>query len=418
MMSRRSSLLVVAGWSVFTFSGAPVVAGDKPLPKHVDLRLQFAKFGMPPRVQGARDTCSLFAITGVAEYELAKTSTVRSPRLSEEYLVWAANEATGLAGDQAMFIEAAQGLTRLGICPATAMPYQPQSDPQRTPSEAAREEAGRSGHWSVHWIKRWNVNTGMSPAELTAIKTELAADHPVAIGMRWPKEPRLSALHILERTPASEVRDGHSVVLVGYQDDPNSSASGSFTVRNSEGPDWGIEGYAYFPYSYITEFGNDALALRHDPAPADAPRYRSAARFEAEALQIVKSSPRCKPQIQDMHTWGAKQWGGGQQLACAAENGGSLELEFVMPEKGRYEITVDLTLAPDFGRLKILVDGHVLSMRPDCFCARVEPSGPLSLGIHELKPGPHRLIVAVSGKNPLSTGYSFGIDAIEMFPRR
>ncbi len=418
MKSCIMMLAAVAGSVFVAFPSATIDAADKPIPKQVDLRPRFAKFGLTPRTQGSRDTCSVFAVTGVAEYELARSGSGRSPRLSEEYLVWAANEATGLSGDQAMFIEAVQGLTHLGICTETAMPYEAQSDRQRMPTDAAREEAGRQGHWSAVWIKRWNVKTGMTSAELTAIKTELANDHPVAIGMRWPQEPRLSPINVLERPPPAEVRDGHSVVLAGYQDDPNNSASGLFIVRNSDGPGWGLEGYAYVSYGYTAEYGNEALALRHDSAAADAMRFQPAARFEAESLKIVKTSARCRPAVRDMHDWGSKQWGGGQQLFCDAENGGSLELEYNLPVEGRFEIFLYLTLAPEFGRLKILVDGRVLTRQPDCFCGRVEPSGPISLGIHDLKQGVHRLIVAAIGKNDLSAGHSFGIDAFELFPRR
>ncbi|HEY3963491.1 MAG TPA: C1 family peptidase [Planctomycetaceae bacterium] len=416
----KSWIMLLAAFAASVFVALPsaIVAADRPIPKQVDLRSRFAKFGLTPRAQGARDTCSAFALTGVAEYEMARSGSGRSPRLSEEYLVWGANDATGLTGDQATFIEALQGLTRLGICTATAMPYEAQSDQQRSPTAAAREEAGRHGHWSAVWIKRWNVNRGMTPAELTAIKTELANDHPVAISLRWPQEPRLSPINVLERPPAAEIRDGHSVVLAGYQDDPNNSASGLFIVRNSDGPGWGVEGYAYITYGYAAEYCNEALALRHDSAAAGAARFQVTARFEAESLKIVKTSPRCLPEVRDMHDWGSKQWGAGKQLYCAAENGGSLELEYEVPEEGRFEIFLYLTLAPDFGRLKILIDGRVLTRQPDGFCGRVEPSGPLSLGIHDLKQGPHRLIVATIGKNDLSAGHSFGIDAFELFPRR
>ncbi len=207
-------------------------------------------------------------------------------------------------------------------------------------------------------------------------------------------------------------------MIAGYQDDPNNSGRGLVHHSQQRRCRLGIEGYALISYGYIAEYGNDALALRYDSAAADAARFQPAAHFEAESLRIVKTSPRCRPLVQDMQDWGAKQWGGGQQLFCAAENGGSLELEYSLPEDGRFEIFLYLTLAPDFGRLKILVDGRVLTRQPDCFCGRVEPSGPLSLGIHDFKKGPHRMIVAVIGKNTLSAGHSFGIDAFELFPHR
>ncbi len=141
-------LAAFAGSFFFAIPSATVDAADKPIPRQVDLRPRFAKFGLTPRNQGSRDTCSLFAVTCLADYELARSASGRTPHLSEEYLVWAANEATGLTGDQAMFIEAVQGLTRFGICTEVAMPYQAQSDGQRAPTDAAREEAGHHGHWS------------------------------------------------------------------------------------------------------------------------------------------------------------------------------------------------------------------------------------------------------------------------------
>ncbi|MBI3866266.1 MAG: C1 family peptidase [Planctomycetia bacterium] len=399
--------------------GATIAAAsERPLPKKVDLRPRFAKFGLAPLSQGSRDTCSLFAVTGVAEYERAKDVSGPAPRLSEEFLVWAANDATGLNGDQAMFIEAVQGLTRLGICDESSMPYADKTDPDRAPSDAARAEARRNGHWTAHWIKRWNVKTGLSAAELNAVKSALANDHPVAIGMRWPKQPQLTTTFIQDPPPKEEVRDGHSVVLAGYRDDPNFQGGGVFIVRNSDGPGWGQEGYAYFPYTYITDYGNDAVWLKHDPADADSPRFQPAARFEAESLKILKTSARCQPAVQPMTDWGAKQWGDGKQLFCKAENGGALELEFTLPDAGRFEIELFVTLAPDFGKLKLLLDGRVLTQQPDCFCGRVEPSGPISLGTHDLKAGAHKLGIAVTGKNALSSSHSFGIDAFELHPRR
>jgi hypothetical protein len=38
------------------------------LPRKVSLIAEFQKLGLPPRIQGERDTCSLFAITALAEY--------------------------------------------------------------------------------------------------------------------------------------------------------------------------------------------------------------------------------------------------------------------------------------------------------------------------------------------------------------
>ena len=41
---------------------------------------------------------------------------------------------------------------------------------------------------------------------------------------------------------------GHAVIAVGYD-----NSKQSFIIRNSWGTKWGIKGYFYMPYSYITD---------------------------------------------------------------------------------------------------------------------------------------------------------------------
>ena len=148
----------------------------------------FQKHKLPPRVQGTRDTCSLFAITSLADYECARQGTSPSPPLSEEFLIWAGNEASGLKGDQAMFYKAVHGLNTFGICAEERMPYADRTDAKRQPSEKARRDAKeRSGRWNVQWIKRWDLRQRLTDAQLHEIKKALALNHPVACGFRWPK---------------------------------------------------------------------------------------------------------------------------------------------------------------------------------------------------------------------------------------
>src|SRR5688500_6111399 len=66
-----------------------------PAPKIVDLRTQFSQWGLPIKDQGRRDTCAVFTFTGVLEYAIARGTGERGVRLSEEYLNWAANQASG-----------------------------------------------------------------------------------------------------------------------------------------------------------------------------------------------------------------------------------------------------------------------------------------------------------------------------------
>jgi C1A family cysteine protease len=54
---------------------------------------------------------------------------------------------------------------------------------------------------------------------------------------------------------SDSARGGHALMAVGYDDDhqlPDGTECGSLIVRNSWGPDWGIGGYGFLPYEYVT----------------------------------------------------------------------------------------------------------------------------------------------------------------------
>src|SRR5262249_21419407 len=159
----------------------------EPMPAAVDLGPEFQKFGLTARAQGNRGDCSLFAVTALAEFALARSAPENVHRLSEEYLIWAAHAASApRADDQAMFYQTLHGLNAEGICISRLMPYARRPDAGRKPSEEALADARtRSERWKIHWIKRWDANTGLQPVELTAIKQALVDCHAVACGLRW-----------------------------------------------------------------------------------------------------------------------------------------------------------------------------------------------------------------------------------------
>jgi len=85
----------------FVGSGVTTAADAAALPKTVDLRPEFQRFGLTPRQQGARPTCSTFTVAGALEFAVAKRQG-SSPRLSVEFLNWASNKTCGDAEDGAM----------------------------------------------------------------------------------------------------------------------------------------------------------------------------------------------------------------------------------------------------------------------------------------------------------------------------
>ena len=389
---------------------APGMASSQPrraLPASVDLALEFEKLDLPPRAQGERDVCSLFAITALAEFDCARHMPRPHNGLSEEFLIWAGNQASGLKGDQAMFYKAVHGLNTFGICSEELMPYTWKKS-VAGPSAAARADARkRAERWQVNWIKRWDVRRKLSDVELHAIKKALADGHPVACGLRWPKA--LQGHELRAVPPPDGVFDGHSIVLTGYADNQKKTGAGVFLFRNSAGPKWGNKGYGVMSYAYVRTYANDALWLHFGAPKSEVPTER----FEAEALPVLARG-RCETSPQKMDEWGGLMWSQRKQLFCGAKAGGFVELGFTVRKAGRYRVRVLATAAPDYGTVQAALDGKSLKGKFDLYSGRVCPSGSLELGVHELSAGGHRLRITAVGKDPASTGFAFGLDAIDL----
>ena len=136
---RRSVLL----WCLTVWGTSHTIfAHDgKTLPSQVDLRPEFENKGLVCHAQGDRDTCSLFAVTALAEFEAGRGNGGPQPSFSEEFAIWAAKKATGKTHDQAMFYEATRGLNVLGICRDDLMPYRGKPNPAEKPSPRALADA-------------------------------------------------------------------------------------------------------------------------------------------------------------------------------------------------------------------------------------------------------------------------------------
>jgi hypothetical protein len=275
-------LLLVQSVFAGPLSGSAPNGGS--LAQSIDLRPALDKWGLGPRVQGKRGTCSVFAVTGALEYAVAR-KTDHATRLSVEFLNWASNQAIRETKDGGFFSDLWRGFAVYGICPEEDMPYQDKSDPARTPSEDAKDHA-RLLHevgLQLHWIKPWNRNTGLTDPQFAAIKQVLNRQWPVCGGFRWPKVVRWKE-GVLEMAPPEGVFDGHSVLIVGYRDDPNQAGGGVFLFRNSNngGRDGGMT------YEYTRAYMNDAVWIDYqdsnDPS-STAPSLR-------DVLGLFGSSPK------------------------------------------------------------------------------------------------------------------------------
>ncbi len=254
--SRFGLLLVVyLAWRAALSATPP--QGDAPA--DVDLRPAFAKWGLSPRIQGGRGTCSVFTITGAIEYALAHKRD-GGTRLSVEYLNWASNKAINEMRDGGFFSDLWRGFAAYGICPEPNMPYRDKFDSALIPdidtilsARTLLDEGLR-----LHWIKRWNVNTGLTAQQLAEIKHMLDSGWPVCGGFRWPRNVQWKD-DLLVTPPPDGVIDGHSVLIVGYRDDPGQPGGGTFMFRNSQsGRD------AWMTYAYACAYMNDAVWIDYE----------------------------------------------------------------------------------------------------------------------------------------------------------
>ncbi len=183
------------------------------LPLQKDLRPKFALLGLKQRIQGRRDTCSVFTVVEAAEFATAQ-SEGRGLPLSVEFANWAANECTGRRDEGDFFHNILRGMEAYGVCSAEAMEYAPVFSAELAPSAAAKQQAAEfKGNYrlSVHWLKGWEKKPGLGEEDVRRIKTVLACGYPVCAGSY------------------------HSVLFVGYADDPAVPGGGKFFIADSNG---------------------------------------------------------------------------------------------------------------------------------------------------------------------------------------
>lgn len=223
------SLLVIA-------SVCSVIHADDPMPpvkrpQSVDLRPQLKSWGLMPRSQGPRNTCSVFATAWALEFAVSKHLGRGTP-LSVEYLNWASNVAIGDPTDGGFFHDLLKGFEQYGICLETDMPYQKQFNPKLKPSEKALQKGKemRGLALQVHWINPWKPKPGLTDDHLHEIKAVLAKGYPVAAG------------------------SSHSRLLVGYRDDARQPGGGIFVTKDS-----GAAAYSTITYEFAKQNVGDVF---------------------------------------------------------------------------------------------------------------------------------------------------------------
>ena len=123
-----------------------------------------------------------------------------------------------------------------------------------------------------------------------------------------------------------------------------------------------------------------------------------------------------KVEVQPMGKFG-KGWAADKQLFWSGGAPGAvLDLFFTVEKEGRYEVTLSLTRAPDYARLKVEVEGQASSVSPDPYAPTVMPPAPWQVGTFALRPGQRKVSLMIIGKHPKSTGYYVGVNHLRVAP--
>jgi hypothetical protein len=229
----------------------------------VDLRPTITQHGMAAKDQGARNTCSVFAITFLHEYEFATKKGFAKPHFSEEYLNYAKNVVNNMQTDGGFFDLIDNGYQAWGCYPRRFVPYQATYDPSYVVPQSYMNAAKKWDRLKTTFVKKWDKTRGLSDAELNTALGYLDNGIPFAGGFLWPTNFQLEN-HLgiqMMKTPASkaDVFDGHSVAIVGYRRMKSMPGGGYIIFRNSAGPDWGDHGYGYMPFAYLKAYCNDVI---------------------------------------------------------------------------------------------------------------------------------------------------------------
>lgn len=241
---------------VYTYEKDPVDPRDYlqpvstgPVPVSVDLRSMMS----PVEDQGNLGSCTGNAIAGALEFlenkTLPKSQFVDISRLfiyyNERVIEGTVKEDSG-----AFIRDGVKAAATVGACSETVWPYIIRKFMTKPPVRAFADAAKRK------------ISQYLRITNLAGIKQSLAAGYPVVFGFQvYQQFESDQCAHdgiVVMPIPGEQSIGGHAVLAVGYDDTKQ-----MLLVRNSWGASWGIGGYFWLPYGYVTKgLADDFWSIR------------------------------------------------------------------------------------------------------------------------------------------------------------
>lgn len=210
-----------------------------PVPTLVDLRPQCP----PVYDQGQLGSCTANAIGAAFQFELLKQ---KLPSFNPSRLFIYYNERV-LEGQVktdsgAQIRDGVKSVATQGVCDELLWPY--------VVSKFATKPM--KGLYTKALKNKAIQYTRLNNTAINELKACLASGSPFVFGFTVYQSfegDAVAKTGILPMPATSESAiGGHAVMAVGYDD-----AQNAFIVRNSWGSTWGLQGYFYMPYAYITD---------------------------------------------------------------------------------------------------------------------------------------------------------------------
>ena len=121
---------------------------------------------------------------------------------------------------------------------------------------------------------------------------------------------------------------------------------------------------------------------------------------------------------QDMRSYTAGKWENDDQLWWqGAHPGDKLTIALPVKAAGKHRIDLKLTKAKDYGIVQFYLDGKKIGQQVDLYNTPDVTVASMTLGVHDLTAGEHKLTVEIVGANPQAIkSYMFGIDTVTCKP--
>ncbi len=226
----------------------------------IDLRAQCP----PVYDQGQIGSCTANAIAAALEFDMMKQSQAAFTP-SRLFIYYNERDMEGTTGsDSGAYIrDGIKSVANLGDCPETEWPYDGSAAPGGVFAPGAKAATRPSDPCYTNAVQHKALTYLSIDQNLADMKGCLASGYPFVFGFSVYssfESQQVATSGILGLPGADEsLIGGHAVMAVGYDD-----SNFRFLIRNSWGPDWGLGGYFYMPYSYLLDdnLANDFWTIR------------------------------------------------------------------------------------------------------------------------------------------------------------